>query len=319
MRILVTFFFSLSQLALAQKPTGFHNNIDSIQIVTSDIDHYLKAYRLAQKDPAQQSQIYQHEYIDQASVGLKDYFDRRIQSTEAFVRNQQQKPKFYAAILPALEQVKKQEPAIRQGLRKLKELYPEAVFPNVYLLVGRWNSAGTVSDNGLLLSADMLSKSATVPLEELDDWQRLVYKPASYLPDVVVHELIHTLQARLKGERTLLQMAIREGMADFLTELATGRNPSDHIYDWAKPKEKVLWLEFKQDMSGQEPKGWMQEAPKGANRIADLGYYEGYEIVKAYYQQAADKKQAIRTMLTMENYSELLAKSGYETKMTGVK
>ncbi|MBD2752176.1 gliding motility protein GldB-related protein [Spirosoma validum] len=315
MRVLFTLLVLTAQLATAQKSTGFHSDLDSVQIITSDIDHYLKAYKMTQKEPAQRNQIYQREYIDQASIGLKDYYQRRIQSVEAFVKNQDEKPKFYAAIVPALEQVSQQKPAIRKGLQKLKELYPQAAFPNVYLVVGRWNSGGTVSDNGLLLSADMLSKSAVVPTDELVDWQRLAYKPASYLPDVVVHELIHTLQARPSGERTLLKMAIREGMADFLTELATGKNPSDHIYQWAKPQERVLWQEFKQDMNEAEPKGWLQELPKRSDRIADLGYYEGYEIVKAYYEQATDKKQAIQDMLTMADYGMLFTQSGYEKKM----
>lgn len=320
MQVLLTLLVVLTtQVATAQKQTGFHQNLDSVQIVTSDIDHYLKAYKMAQKDPAQRSQIYQQEYIDQASVGLKDYYQRRIQSVEAFVKNQDEKPKFYAAIVPALEQVSQQKSAIRKGLQKIKELYPQASFPNVYLVVGRWNSGGTVSDNGLLLSADMLSKSAAVPTDELVGWQQLAYKPASYLPDVVVHELIHTLQARPSGERTLLKMAIREGMADFLTELATGKNPSDHVYEWAKPQERVLWQEFKQDMNGAEPKGWLQELPKRSDRIADLGYYEGYEIVKAYYEQALDKEQAIHDMLTMADYGMLFTQSGYEAKMTNIK
>lgn len=319
MRILFTLFVLTAQLATAQKTTGFHANLDSVQIVISDIDHYLKAYKMAQKQLDQRNQIYQREYIDQASIGLKDYYQRRIQSVEAFVKNQDEKPKFYAAIIPALEQVSQQKPAIRKGLQKLKELYPQAVFPDVYLVVGRWNSGGTVSDNGLLLSADMLSKSATVPTDELVDWQRLAYKPASYLPDVVVHELIHTLQARPSGERTLLKMAIREGMADFLTKLATGKNPSDHIYKWAKPQERVLWQAFKKDMNEGEPKGWLQELPKRSDRIADLGYYEGYEIVKAYYEQAADKKQAIGSMLLMTDYEILFTQSGYEKKMAMAK
>ncbi len=44
--------------------------------------------------------------------------------------------------------VAKAEPAIREAFRKLKDLYPEAVFPDVYFVIGRFNSGGTASRHG---------------------------------------------------------------------------------------------------------------------------------------------------------------------------
>jgi uncharacterized protein YjaZ len=44
---------------------------------------------------------------------------------------------------------------------------------------------------------------------------------------------------------------------------------------------------------------------------ADLGYYVGYKICEAYYNQAKDKKQAVKDILTIQDYKQFLAKSGY--------
>ena len=43
----------------------------------------------------------------------------------------------------------------------------------------------------------------------------------------------------------------------------------------------------------------------------DLGYWVGYRIVKAYYQRAADKQQALREILELSDPKAFLAKSGW--------
>lgn len=291
-----------------------HENIDSVKIITNDIKNYLNAYEKAVANPAKADSIYQAEYFDKGSIGLRDYFARRIKTVSSFVRNQQQKPRFYKAVSVHLQNVDDQIPVVIDGLKALKQIFPEASFTDVYLLIGRWNSAGTASENGLLLSLDMISKAEDVPTDELNEWESNVYKPIAYLPYIVVHELIHTIQSRPAGPPTLLQMAIREGMADYITELATGVNPSDHIYKWAKPKEKELWDAFKMDMYDDQPNGWMVEKSKNPDLIPDLGYFIGYQIVDAYYKKAADKSDAIRQLLTTNDYKAIFDKSDYLIK-----
>jgi uncharacterized protein YjaZ len=81
------------------------------------------------------------------------------------------------------------------------------VDPDVHFVIGRFNSGGTVSRAGSIIGAEMLPEPAEVP------W-------------LVTHELIHFQQPRLANGRTLLVQSIREGAADFIAELATGRPPS---------------------------------------------------------------------------------------------
>ena len=42
-----------------------------------------------------------------------------------------------------------------------------------------------------------------------------------------------------------------------------------------------------------------------------MGYWIGYEIVKAYFDKAEDKKQAVAEILQLEDYDAFLDKSGY--------
>jgi uncharacterized protein YjaZ len=43
---------------------------------------------------------------------------------------------------------------------------------------------------------------------------------------------------------------------------------------------------------------------------ADLGYWVGYQICKAYYNKSADKKKAVEDMLNIKDYKGFYDKSG---------
>ncbi|WP_324676258.1 TPR end-of-group domain-containing protein [Hymenobacter sp. GOD-10R] len=285
------------------------------KLVTSDIDLFWKAYDATLKNPGLKEEIYQQQYFDKGTVGLQDYYLSKIRSTHLFVKNLDSKRAFYPAIRSNTEQVAAMKKQIRAGFIKLKELYPPAWFPSVYFVIGRFNAGGTVSGNGMLISADMEARSAATPLGELTLWERNNLGALDELPAIVAHEHIHIIQKKPKG-RTLLQGAIHEGMADFLAELITGKNPNARLAAYGNQHEKELWVNFQQEMAGTSWRNWIangdQETPE---KPADLGYYMGYKICQAYYEELPDKKQAIYDMLNIEDYPAFLAKSRYEEKL----
>src|SRR5690606_8739094 len=107
---------------------------------------------------------------------------------------------------------------------RLKEIYPEAIFPDAYFVIGQMMSGGTASENGLLMGAELFvrSESAPVPVDELTDWEKGAIMPRSDIPPLVAHEAIH-FQQRYSAPNNLLCQALREGSADFLGELTSGR------------------------------------------------------------------------------------------------
>ncbi len=68
--------------------------------------------------------------------------------------------------------MKTQTAQIRKAYEELKRLYPEAVLPPAYFVIGAYNSGGTSSDNGLIMRVAMQT-----------DIDNLLY--------IVAHELIH--------------------------------------------------------------------------------------------------------------------------------
>jgi hypothetical protein len=285
------------------------------QLITTDITHFWQAYDQVARDTAHAQAIYQRMYFDKASVGLQDYFQLRIRSVREFVQNQREKPRFYQAIRPSTLQIATMAPQIRAGFVKLKELYPEARFPNVYFVIGRWNSAGTVSGAGMLIGADQLSGTPTTPVEELSTYGRRSLGTLAQLPYVVAHEHIHTIQKR-SNDPSLLHGAINEGMADFLAELTTGHQPNASLLPYGLAHEKQVWADFTKEMAGKDWSNWIANGrQETAEKPADLGYFVGYRICQSYYEEMADKKQAVHDILNISDYPAFLAKSRYAEKL----
>lgn len=127
----------------------------------------------------------------------------------------------------------------------------------------------------------------------------------------------------------LLAHCLNEGACDFIAELINQKSlretyPNGYI-ELGHKNEKAVWKEFKKFIASNE-KGkyfdWLYGV-KGRNvngiQIKDLGYFMGYKICKAYYDNAEDKKQAIKDIIEMdvssdEKAREFLIKSGYVLK-----
>ncbi len=286
------------------------------KLVTADIHHFWEAFDAAASDTAHRKEIFTSLYFDRSSVGLQDYFETKIRTIDGFVKNQQKKPRFYRAIRNNTLFIDKMKEDIYGYFDKLKELYADAVFPDIYFVIGKWNSAGTVSDNGLLLGVDQISRTAGIPEDELNLWEKNNYQDLSKIPVIVIHELVHFEQQQMKEDTTLLCYTMIEGMADFICELVTGANPSQRLQEYAKSRRQEIWNNFQKEMYLARVYNWIANGDQETkDKPADLGYYMGYEICKAYYEKASDKKQAIKDMLTIQDYRQFLEKSGYAEKM----
>jgi hypothetical protein len=55
------------------------------------------------------------------------------------------------------------------------------------------------------------------------------------LPHVIAHESIH-YQQNYPDDRSLLAASIKEGSADFLAEMISGRHINEHVHAWAEPR-----------------------------------------------------------------------------------
>lgn len=311
--ILIPSFLLLCAVIPAQK--NINRDPETSGIVTSDIENFWKAYDKAK--PENDLIVFRDEYIRKGSDGLKDFVPYRIISSCNMVEVIAAAPKYFAALRKPSLKVASYENQMRKSFRRLKEIYPDAIFPNVYFVIGGLNSAGTSTDSGLIIGVDMFGRNEGSPLDELDKSQLANISPVEKLPYVVAHELIHFQQKSPAGKSTLLSRALHEGAADFIGELISGKNSNPNLHEYGDPIEKKLWLEFKKDMSDTDSKDWLYTDKTRDGRPADLGYYIGYKIAESYYKNAADKKQAVKDIIEIKDPDKFLADSRYDQKPAG--
>jgi hypothetical protein len=300
-------------LASSPRTNGNEKNHDpdAAKLVTSDLHNFWRAYdaAAAASSTEEKETIFQKEYLDKGSDGLRDFLKLRIESARNLVGVMKTHPKFYAALREVTPRVSEIDPAIRASLRKLKELYPDAIFPDVYFLIGVMNSGGTTSDSGLLIGLEIHGRTPNTDMTEMDSWLKQVLGPVDDLPQIVSHELVHYQQAS-RGN-TLLARCFREGSADFIGELISGGSINAHLREYGDAHEADLWREFSQAMDKTDTSQWLYQGDKSKDRPADLGYYMGYRIAEAYYQRAEDKKKAVHDILTVHDFAAFLQESHY--------
>jgi len=290
--------------------SGFGQNRDPLkaEIITSDLDNFWVAFAAAK--PEFNPEVFQREYLDKGSRGVKGFTKGRIQSAEHLARVVAKHARYYGSIQSSTLRISEMKEPMQESFRKLKDLYPGAVFPTVYFVIGGLNSGGTTSGGGLIIGAEMYGLNPDTPQDELNDWLKTVIKPVEDVPHIVAHELIHFQQKYDGG--SLLAASIKEGAADFMAELISGKHINQHVHDFANPREKELWVEFRERMNKKDYTGWLYSTTEG--RPNDLGYWMGYKITKAYYDGMPDKQKAIYDILNIKNFETFLKLSRYGEK-----
>jgi hypothetical protein len=298
------------------------------RLVTSDIPRFWAVFDKASLQDA--ADLFQRDYLDAGSEGLKTFLKVRINNARSLAAVVAARPRYFTAIREntlALDRNPEVKAAIQASFRKLKELYPDAVFPDVYFLIGAMNSGGTTDGGkGLLIGLEMNAWDDRTPVDELNKWERSSTGQISNVPNTVAHEVIHVEQERANPSResghrkqTLLEAALGEGGADFLGEMISGGVINRTQREFGNGHERELWEEFRAAMNGTDTSKWLYEGDRAKGRPADMGYYMGYRICEAFYQKATDKTEAVRRILELKDPEGLLRESGYAEKVGAAK
>ncbi|BCS31842.1 hypothetical protein TBR22_A10450 [Luteitalea sp. TBR-22] len=273
-------------------------------VSTADVGLFWRAWDAWVADgqrPERLAPILQAEYLDKGSAGVRDFTPDRIISADALATRILEDRAYYERVRPITERIASRLPDLQGVYRAFEQRYPDAVFPTLYVVIGRRNSGGMSSPRALILGAEMFAGQGA-RLDEED-----------VLP-MVAHELVH-FQQRTSAERGggLLGASLREGGADFIAEQIAGRHINTRVKGYGDSHEHDLWPRFLADLSrpdGHRP--WLYNG-RDPNRVGlpDLGYYMGYKIAQAYFQRAADRDAAFATLVRMEDPSAILRDSRY--------
>jgi hypothetical protein len=276
---------------MAQK--HFTGNPDSSLFVTGDINNFWKAYDLFNLDSTVNP--FGKYYIEPGSEGVKGFLPYRIVDADNLFKVVKKRRADYEAIRENSLKINLAEIPSRNNFKNLKRIYPDAVFPPVYFIIGAFNSGGTFNEDGLFIGAEMQNN-------------------IQLIPHIVAHELIHFQQKNWPENPTLLHQSITEGTADFLGEMISGKHINPAAMDYGNKNEDALCREFVARMDSTDYKDWLYGVTGKDKRPNDLGYWMGYKISEQYYKNSKDKQQAIKDMLDVKDAKSYLRKSGYLKK-----
>lgn len=300
---------SACQSTTAPAPTS---SPDDARLIYDDIARFWVAFDKIQSSI--DTMPLRVDYLDPGTTGLHDFTEARWRSARNLTAMIWPHRPYYQSIRQNTLAVSGLEPAIRASFRQFAAMYPEAVFPDVYFAIGGLSTGGTTSPRGLLIGTELFSLASASPTLTLTPWQRSVVRPADILPAIVIHELVHYQQRFGNTPRTLLVQAITEGSADFLSELITGKTINQHLEAYAAPRESEVWAEFSKVMNGNDVSRWLYNGGNVTDstaRPADLGYWVGARITRAYFEQSIDKRAAVREILSIRDFHDFLNRSGY--------
>jgi len=288
----VTLLITFALLALGvQAQENFSKNPLEAQFVTEDVDRFWQAFDEMERTGGNTLEA----YIEKGTPGLKGFIDNRILSADSLYVMVQLRKEDYLKSRHLLDGLESKRKRIRAIYASMKYWYPEAVFPPIYFVVGRFNSGGTVSEAGVILGLEMQ--------QNLDG-----------LPGLVAHELIHFQQKSLGEDEDLLFQCLIEGSADFIGELISGEQINGEAFTYGEKNIDALNKEFVQVMNKGNYTDWLYGTSGKDKRPNDLGYWMGYKITEAYFYKQEDKVKAIKDILLLNDGKSFLKASGYLDK-----
>ncbi|MBW3466697.1 hypothetical protein [Arthrospiribacter ruber] len=312
------FMLFMVQVLLSMKLYGQNPPI----IIHSDIDRFWVAYDQLKDSNNYQDSVFsiQTHYIDKASPGLREFIKARDISAESLINRIKTAPNYWETVRPNTYLVKNYQKEIASQLDLFRSELKSFRDPMICFAIGQLSTGGTVKGRWLLIGTEMVTSDSLTDKSQLTDWHKNVLPKEPKILEFTAHELVHTQQRFGLGyiigyfRNRLLTMTITEGAADFVSYTITGLNINEDIYPYGYENEEALWKEFSEEMYGNAYLKWLYGGDSNKDRPADLGYFIGFRICEAYYNQAKNKKRALNKIVKTNNYRRLLRKSGYAEK-----
>lgn len=271
-------------------------------------------------------EILKQNYLSKASYGLKTYLEYEQKKNNRIVEQEYLKiirsfPKYIESQKALISDLEMHLDGYHKYFRKIKEIYPEAIFQPTYFSIGFFNTQGQmVYPKTIFMGLEASIRNGTTDYSEFPEsysWlvdEETTYKDLGYL---VVHENLHTLQKNNPNENSILDQAIIEGASVFLTEYICGPESligiagvHNDMVTYADKNKLTIWKEFNQDLKSSENiSKWFWNSD--SKYPYSMGYYMGYMICKSFYHNQEDKSKAIKELIEVTNPNLIFERSDY--------
>lgn len=279
-------------------------------VITDDIQRFWNAYDIIiqERDSIKQIEHIKEMYISKGTPGLSAIMQARNYSAESYIYAIRNYPKFWNSVRNNTLSANNYAKRIEKGLKKFTKIYPEAKPAKIYFTIGALRTNGTTMQDKVLIGAEIAMTDTKTYTEEIkNDFPYLINyfntNPINDLEFLNVHEYIHTQQKSTIGN-SLLAQTMMEGVAEFLAEVTLKtKSPNPQIEFGFKNEEKIK-QEYSKEMFSPNVYNWLWNSPDNQFKMRDLGYFVGYAICKKYYEQAENKKQAIKDLIELDYNKE---------------
>ncbi len=291
----------LSTAAQAQAPGG-------PEILTSDVARFYDLYDTTVGKPTVE-QI-ERDYLGKATPSLVEFAKLRRVTAQSIADRIAKDPAIYEKAKACMAVLPGVRTRLAASFTTFADLYPEARFPPVAILVGRGKPVGTANRDGLYIGLEALC-AADFMNPDLED--RFVH--------VIAHEYGHIQQPGAEFEEgdpstTVLRVSLLEGVAELIAELTSGSVGNPGLTRWTRGREAEIEAAFVRDMDSTDLSKWAYNYRPGSDEPYDMGYWVGYRIAKAYYLRSDDRKAALKQLIELEDPKAILEASGWTPGMT---
>ena len=309
-----------------QEVKDLNRRLDSIQEKLKDVSHFSmemesmnrfwEYFERAKKDTANAKSIFKR-FIFEGPRELRDFYVVRYNNLDNMYGQMiNGAPNYYSYLKEQFnpDSLNALKSKTTGWMQNFKQIYPQAVFPKVYVVPGILNSGGTATEIGMFVGGDMYGRSESMPTDGLNDWQKAAIMKFSDLPGLTIHELMHFQQnyRDTTNADKVIAGVIGEGVCDFLVELCSGeelKNNNLSYLDEPDNLNKIL-TDLKTDLFTNDFSRWLYNGDI-EDRPYDLGYTMGYLITKSYYENQTNKKRAVRELLNTDDFKKILKGSEF--------
>lgn len=267
---------------------------------TSDVDLFYRLYDATDGRPT--AEQLQTDYINAGSPGLRTFLDERSTTAERIADAVEANPELYADARGCAATLPRVKGRVNAALEEFVALYPQARIPSVTVAVGR----------GRPVAIGSPVTGVQVGLEALCATDFINPDAEGRFAGVLIHEFVHAQQnpeLTEKDTHTVLELALIEGGAEFVTELLLGHPAYTYFSPLIEGREREIETAFAADLDDTDLSDWFYNST--LEEPADLGYWVGYRIAQAYYANAVDKQAALRDILMVTDAHAFLAASGW--------
>jgi len=280
--------------------------------VTEDITNFWNAYDqiTATNDSTTQYALLDSLFITPGTPGLQAIMQRRGYTAASYIDAINRYPQFWASVRSNTQQSDAYADEINAGIEKLRAIYPDLKPANVYFTMGALMTNGMTLDDVVFIGSEVAMADSTVVTEELPgrlgENLRAYFdgNPITHIAFLNVHEYVHTQQGPFGS--TLLQVALQEGVAEFVAVLATEKASPTPAVSFGQNNEPAVRDRFVTEMFSPNTNDWLYNNFSNDFAMRDMGYYTGYAIAEGYYEQATDKAKAIAELIELD-YEDMSA------------